>query len=154
MHRRILWYWKHGIQIRNTKSDSEIGIVKRNKRRSENRGRDRQRSGEMKGRVNLVLRIELLFELRDFTLLCGWEVLGIVPTHPCAPFLLLLLLLPHLFTVSLTLLDSNVNGEIGDGEEKIAFGWELWLTARDPLKRRRRFNCSQFIIVGLLFPPL
>ena len=31
--------------------------------------------------MDLVLRIELLFELRDFTFLGGGEVLGIVPAH-------------------------------------------------------------------------
>lgn len=46
---------------------------------------------------NLVLRIELLFELGDFTLFGGGEVLGIVSTH-LAPFFCFL-----------TLLDSDVN---------------------------------------------
>lgn len=32
---------------------------------------------------DLVLRIELLLELRDFTLLGGGEVLGVVPAHLC-----------------------------------------------------------------------
>ena len=34
-----------------------------------------------RGRGNLVLRIELLLELRDFALLGGGEVLGVVPAH-------------------------------------------------------------------------
>ena len=33
--------------------------------------------------MDLVLRIELLFELGDFTFLGGGEVLGVVATHLC-----------------------------------------------------------------------
>lgn len=75
---------------------------------------------------NLVLRIELLFELGDFTLFGGGEVLGIVSTH-LAPF----------FCSSPCSIQMSMS--MGDAEEKIGFGYDY---QKEVQKRRRLFTLS------------